>query len=393
MSLFPGPAEAGPRPLPPGVAEGRSEHQPPSSQPLTPGHRPTTTARIDSLDQFRGYTVAGMILVNFVGGYAAVPAVLKHHHTYCSYADTIMPGFLFAVGFAYRLTFLRRIEKAGPRDAYGHALRRNLGLVLFGMVLYNLDGRFESWAALKELGLRGFLATAFQREPFQALVHIGVTALWMLPVMAARSSVLARYAAGSAALHLALSAAFYYEFALKRPVIDGGPLGFLTWSIPLAAGALAYDAVARRGFRRALAPIVGRGLLLMGLGYAMSCLDARALIEPPFVPPSRPVNLWTMSQRAGSVSYLTFGAGFSLAAYALFLVACDLGPLRVGLFRTLGTNALAAYVLHEIVFRTVKPFVPRDAPGWYVAAGCLAAFGLIYLFVRHLERQAIFIRM
>ena len=36
-----------------------------------------------------------------------VPAILKHHNTYCSYADTIMPQFFFAVGFAYRLTFLR----------------------------------------------------------------------------------------------------------------------------------------------------------------------------------------------------------------------------------------------------------------------------------------------
>ena len=32
----------------------------------------STAARIDSMDQFRGYTVAGMFLVNFIGGFAAV---------------------------------------------------------------------------------------------------------------------------------------------------------------------------------------------------------------------------------------------------------------------------------------------------------------------------------
>ena len=58
--------------------------------------------RLQSLDQFRGYTVAGMWLVNFVGGYAAMPQILKHTHDYCSYADTIMPHFLFAAGFALR---------------------------------------------------------------------------------------------------------------------------------------------------------------------------------------------------------------------------------------------------------------------------------------------------
>ena len=65
--------------------------------------------RIVSLDQFRGYTVVGMLFVNFLGGFVVVPAVFKHHNTYCSYADTIMPQFFFAVGFAFRLTFLRRL--------------------------------------------------------------------------------------------------------------------------------------------------------------------------------------------------------------------------------------------------------------------------------------------
>ena len=58
------------------------------------------------MDQYRGYTVAGMFVVNFVGGLAAFPEVLKHHngHPYFSYADTIMPSFMFAAGYSYRLT-------------------------------------------------------------------------------------------------------------------------------------------------------------------------------------------------------------------------------------------------------------------------------------------------
>ena len=78
----------------------------------------TVPARIESLDQFRGYTVVGMLFVNFLGGYQVVPAVLKHHNTYCSYADTIMPQFFFAVGFAYRLTFLSAVRRsaAPPRS-------------------------------------------------------------------------------------------------------------------------------------------------------------------------------------------------------------------------------------------------------------------------------------
>lgn len=74
----------------------------PSTGPAAEKPRPS---RISSMDQFRGYTVAGMFLVNFVGGLAAFPEVLKHHNglPYFSYADTIMPSFMFAAGFSYRL--------------------------------------------------------------------------------------------------------------------------------------------------------------------------------------------------------------------------------------------------------------------------------------------------
>ena len=83
--------------------------------------RPEAAVRaIVSMDQFRGYTVAGMFVVNFVGGLLAFPEVMKHHNglPYFSYADTIMPSFLFAAGFSYRLSALRRFAKLGQAKAY-----------------------------------------------------------------------------------------------------------------------------------------------------------------------------------------------------------------------------------------------------------------------------------
>ena len=97
--------------------------------------RPATN-RIASLDQFRGYTVAGMFLVNFIGSYAATPIIFTHKNTFCSYADTIMPQFFFAVGFAFRLTFGRRAQSEGLARAYGHVVRRLLGLALVALVVY-----------------------------------------------------------------------------------------------------------------------------------------------------------------------------------------------------------------------------------------------------------------
>src|SRR5262249_3067058 len=152
----------------------------------------------------------------------------------------------------------------------------------------------------------------------------------------------------------ALSYLFNFEWVNTDPTgIDGGPLGFLTWIIPATIGTLACDAVAPPTLRPRLGRMLGWSLVLMGLGYALSCgtrfydvrphqteglrgqklaehpvwppresIDARlqegklsaVLAEPPFVPPPgegdhrfdlRKWNYWMMSQRAGTVSYLT----------------------------------------------------------------------------------------
>jgi len=351
--------------------------------------------RIVSLDQFRGYTVAGMLLVNFLGGYQVVPAILKHHNTYCSYADTIMPQFFFAVGFAYRLTFLRRLAASGAWLATRAVLKRNAGLILLGFVLYHLDGRVNHWAELEKLGVHGFFSQAFRRELFQTLVHIAIASIWVLPVIAAGSIPRVVFLIGSAALHFSLSSRFYFDWAWKLPVIDGGPLGFLTWTIPTLVGSLAYDVVANaRNQESSIPKLVGWSAVLMFLGYGISCLGDQ-LAPPPFVqpPPSHVVAVYTMSQRTGSVSYQTFAAGFSLAIYAAFVLFCDRGGARVGLFRIFGQNALAAYIIHSMVAGAVKPYLPNDAPLWYVAAGFSLYFAICALFNRHLEEHQLFLRL
>ena len=65
----------------------------------------------------------------------------------------------------------------------------------------------------------------------------------------------------------------------------------------------------------------------------------------------------------------------------------------MALFRTLGTNALAAYILHGMVGNALEALMPKDSPAWYVVAGFLLYFLITWLFVRKLERDGIYLKL
>ena len=390
-----------------------------------------TAGRIESLDQYRGYTVAGMFVVNFLGSFDVTPTVLTHENNFCSYADTIMPQFFFAVGFAFRLTFGRRAQAEGVRRAYGHVIRRLLGLALVALVIYEAPTVADNWDELVALGPLGALQMGV-KSWFQTLMHIAVTSLWILPVIRSGPAVRTLFAIGSAALFAVLSHWFYFHW-VQDGGIDGGVLGFLAWTTPTIVGTLACDIVVDADSSRRVVRLFGWGVLLMLAGWLLSCgsslydvtpgstaavdsnlaekwavdpvwpsAERRATqtlqaIEPPFIPPPGPElreeNFWMMSQRAATLSYHVFAAGVSLALFGVFYIACDVWGWRLGLFRTLGTNALVGYVLHGLVGNAVQRFMPNDSPGWYVAAGFLLYFGVTYLFIRKLERDGIYLKL
>ncbi|AMV29479.1 Acyltransferase family protein [Gemmata sp. SH-PL17] len=379
---------------------------------LAPPPNSAESARLVSLDQFRGYTVLGMLLVNFVGSFAVIKTqlpVLAHHHTYCSYADTIMPQFLFAVGFAFRLTFVKRLVAVGAQAAYWHAVRRNLGLLLVAFTVYSVGSKWEKWEDLSQLDV--VVLRWAKQDLFQTLGHIAVTSLWVLPVIAASSRVRIAYTVFSGVLHVALSYWFNYRWTNTPPNgVDGGPLGFLTWAVPLLIGSLACDLYQSTPNRERLCiRFAFIGAIVAALAYGLSCVhlapsdmdewhfNVSVSTAPPplvFVSVKPPTNdLFTMSQRSGSLTYTLFGAGVALMVLAVFVLACDIGSMRIGVFRTLGSNALAAYIIHGLVYEAVKPFVPRDAPLWYVAAATVVALTICYVLMRSLEKNKLFLKL
>ena len=69
-------------------------------------HEKISPNRLDSLDIFRGITIAGMIIVNNPGSWQHIYPALKHS-TWNGYtpADMVFPFFLFIVGTSMSFSF------------------------------------------------------------------------------------------------------------------------------------------------------------------------------------------------------------------------------------------------------------------------------------------------
>ena len=249
-------------------------------------------ARIVSMDQFRGYTVAGMFLVNFVGNFSAIHYVLKHNSGFFSYADSIMPSFIFCAGFSYRLTAIRRFADLGTSRACWSYIRRSLALVLVSVSIFSFNASVgHSWSQiLATVGLRGalseFVFEFVKAGMWEVLSIIGMTQILLLPVInrGFRSRLIA--AIVLPLLHLLVSWSFNYDFANGFPnwfnsffgahnntVWDGGLFGPLAWAFPMLAGALTYDLIASRTAPRAWGSLMVASVALMAGGYFTNCLS------------------------------------------------------------------------------------------------------------------------
>jgi hypothetical protein len=101
-----------------------------------------------------GLTILLMFAVHYSNRYSwgvNLAPVFRHNHYYLSVGDLAFPWFHFAVGFALRLTLLRRLETQGAWAAYGRVVRRCVLLILLGDVGAQVGGLHVSrWGA--ELG-------------------------------------------------------------------------------------------------------------------------------------------------------------------------------------------------------------------------------------------------
>lgn len=130
---------------------GKEQHSSPSLQ------------RLVSLDVFRGFAIAGMLLVNNPGTWdpAVVPHQLMHAEWHgCTFADLIFPFFLFIVGAAMPFSYEKRKNQSSSWKGIFLAAKRALILYLLGAFLKSasINEPVLHFGILQRIGILYFAA-------------------------------------------------------------------------------------------------------------------------------------------------------------------------------------------------------------------------------------------
>src|SRR5689334_10834480 len=89
---------------------------------------PPETPRLASLDAFRGFAIASMVLVNNPGDWGHLYAPLAHARwNGWTFTDTVFPFFLFAAGAAMAISVERR--RAGGVDHLVTGLAKRAAII------------------------------------------------------------------------------------------------------------------------------------------------------------------------------------------------------------------------------------------------------------------------
>ncbi|HZG54096.1 MAG TPA: heparan-alpha-glucosaminide N-acetyltransferase domain-containing protein [Pyrinomonadaceae bacterium] len=313
--------------------------------------------RMESLDVFRGITIAGMILVNNPGTWSAIYDPLEHAEWHgWTPTDLVFPFFLFIVGVSITLALARRVESEEPlRGVYGKIIRR--ALVIFALGLFLAAFPFDRLAAIRIPGVLQriavcylcasiiFLKTAWRTQGL--IVVVLLTLYWLLMTLIPAPG----FRAGDLSLEGNLAA--YVDRALLsghtyKPLYD--PEGILS-TIPALATTLCG---------------VLTGHLLRSRRTAAEKAAAMFVAGAAGIVAGWIWNFWFPINKAlWTSSYVLLTAGLALQFLALCNWLIDIQRYRRWAvpFLIFGSNALAVYFLSELFSRITSLLTFNGADG------------------------------
>jgi predicted acyltransferase len=361
---------------------------------------PATSARLVSLDVFRGGTIAAMILVNNPGNGASYWPLRHAEWNGWTPTDLIFPFFLFIVGVSLVLSFQSRRRRGdSTRSLVWHAFKRSLTIFALGLLLNGLPSfHLATW---RIPGVLQRIAIAYFAAAMIALYcKTCARALWLGTILVGYWMVM-RYAPVPGYgvpvrdipfLDPNANLAAYLDRKLMMGHLYQGtrdPEGLLS-TLPAIATTLCgvlTGAWLSSNYSRAKKMT---GMLVMG---------ATALIV------GEVWNVWfPINKNLWSSSYVLFTAGCALLCLAFCYWITDIRQYR-GWWSTplviFGTNAIAAYVLSELLSLPMRwqdyifqhCFPPDSFPAMASLIYSLGIVGLCFLLVWWMYRRRIFLKV
>jgi predicted acyltransferase len=132
--------------------------------------------RLESLDVFRGITVAAMILVNNPGTWEHIYSPLRHAAWHgCTPTDLIFPFFLFIVGVSIHFSYQNKTKEGLTQKVFFKIVRRTL--IIFGLGLFlSLFPKFD-FAVVRIPGVLQRISVVFF---FASILYL--TTYWLTQV-------------------------------------------------------------------------------------------------------------------------------------------------------------------------------------------------------------------
>ncbi len=126
--------------------------------------RPSAQApRLQSLDAFRGLTIAGMLLVNNPGSWSTIYPPLKHAPwNGWTPTDLIFPFFLFIVGVSMTFSYARMLERGATRNELMLKSTKRAALIfLAGLALHSFPWIGYDFSSIRIPGVLQRIAVAY----------------------------------------------------------------------------------------------------------------------------------------------------------------------------------------------------------------------------------------
>ena len=305
------------------------------------------SARLMSLDVFRGMTVVFMIIVNTPGTWSHVYAPLRHAAWHgCTPTDLVFPSFLFISGVAMWYS-LRKYNFEFSAGSLFRILRRVALIFAVGLFLTIFPRFVRDYDTLRIMGVLQRIALAWGLGAVLVLlvkknyVWIATAVLlfgyWALMYFLGGSDPYSLEGNFARTVDLAVLGENHLYKGFGIPFDPEGLLSTLPATATVLIGFMVGNLISKMGTSwKTVGWLAVAGALLIGGG----------LLWGEFFPINKPI--WTSS-------YVLYAGGIAMVILALLFMIVDIWNLRgwTGFFNTFGTNALFTYVLAGILTKTL----------------------------------------